>query len=301
MSEQKQTKELEVVKKDITVQVLEKVNSFQEAGELTLPKNYSVENALKSAYLVLSETVDKDKKPVLESCSKTSIAQSLLSMVTWGLSPIKNQVYFIPYGGKLQISKSYLGNIAIAKRVAGVKEVRANVIYDGDDFDYEIDVNTGRLRILKHKPDFANIDETKLKGAYAIVIYNDGTTSVEVMNMKQIRTAWEQGQSKGNSPAHNKFGSEMMKKTVINRALKLIIGSSDDSGLYDDKEEEIIRPTTENLVSSEIEQHANEELIDFQDVTEDEVMEMPEPELVQEEDVKPEPKKSAVNQPSMDF
>lgn len=294
MTTQKTT-DVEKVKKDITVKVLEKINVFKEQGELTLPKDYSPENALKSAYLILSETVDKDKNPVLESCSQGSIANALLSMVTWGLSPIKNQVYFIPYGGKLQISKSYLGNIAIAKRVAGVKEVRANCIYDGDDFDYEIDVNTGRLRILKHKPSFENIDNTKIKGAYAVVIYNDNSTSVEVMNMKQIRTSWEQGQSKGNSPAHSKFGDEMAKKTVINRALKIVIGSSSDAGLYEDNE--VVKPTTENLVKQEIEDYANSEVIDFEDVEEvieDEVAETPTTEET------PEVKKSGM-QPSMDF
>jgi recombination protein RecT len=294
MTTQKTT-DVEKVKKDITVKVLEKINVFKEQGELTLPKDYSPENALKSAYLILSETVDKDKNPVLESCSQGSIANALLSMVTWGLSPIKNQVYFIPYGGKLQISKSYLGNIAIAKRVAGVKEVRANCIYDGDDFDYEIDVNTGRLRILKHKPSFENIDNTKIKGAYAVVIYNDNSTSVEVMNMKQIRTSWEQGQSKGNSPAHSKFGDEMAKKTVINRALKTVIGSSSDAGLYEDNE--VVKPTTENLVKQEIEDYANSEIIDFEEVeevVEDEVVETP------TTDETPEVKKSGM-QPSMDF
>jgi recombination protein RecT len=248
--------------------------------------------------LILNETLDKDKNPVLESCTPASIANALLSMVTWGLSPIKNQVYFIPYGGKLQISKSYLGNIAIAKRVADVKEVRANCIYDGDAFDYEIDVNTGRIRIIKHKPSFENIDNTKIKGAYAIVIYNDGTTSVEVMNMKQIRTSWEQGQSKGSSPAHSKFGDEMAKKTVINRALKIVIGSSSDAGLYDSEDK--VRPTTETIVNEEIEEKANSEIIDFEEVEEvvedeiDEIDEMPNAEETQEG------KKTGM-QPSMDF
>ena len=49
----------------------------QEYG-LSFPKDYSVPNALNSAYLILQETVDNNKKPVLQSCSKQSIASSLL-------------------------------------------------------------------------------------------------------------------------------------------------------------------------------------------------------------------------------
>lgn len=243
----------------ITNQVLAKINQFQQSGELTIPNSYSPENALKSAWLILQETVDMNKKPVLESCTKISIANCLLDMVVQGLSPVKKQCYFIAYGNKLQLSRSYLGAIAVAKRVGGVKEVRANCIFDGDEFDYEIDVNTGRLKILKHKPTLENIDTTKIKGAYAVVIYNDDSTSVEIMNMTQIKSAWNQGKAKGNSPAHQSFSDEMAKKTVINRALKTVIGSSDDSGLYDEKEV----PSVEERVSEEIEQNANVELIDF--------------------------------------
>ena len=53
---------VETVKKDVTVKVLEKINAFQQSGELTLPSSYSPENALKSAMLILSETIDKDKQ-----------------------------------------------------------------------------------------------------------------------------------------------------------------------------------------------------------------------------------------------
>jgi recombination protein RecT len=250
--------------KVITNQVLAKINTFQQNGELTLPSSYSPENALKSAWLILQETVDLNKKPVLEACTKVSIANCLLDMVVQGLSPVKKQCYFIAYGNKLQLSRSYLGAIAVAKRVGNVKEVRANCIFDGDDFDYEIDVNTGRLKILKHKPSLENINLSKIKGAYAIVIYNDDSTSVEIMNMEQIKSAWNQGKAKGNSLAHQNFSDEMAKKSVINRALKIVIGSSDDGGLYDEK----TPPTTEEVVNDEIEEFANSEVIDFEEIPE---------------------------------
>lgn len=250
--------------KVITNQVLAKINQFQQNGELTLPSSYSPENALKSAWLILQETVDMNKKPVLEVCTKVSIANCLLDMVVQGLSPVKKQCYFIAYGSKLQLSRSYLGAIAVAKRVGNVKEVRANCIFDGDEFDYEIDVTTGRLKIIKHKPSLENINLSKIKGAYAIIIYNDESTSVEVMNIEQIKTSWNQGKAKGNSPAHQNFSDEMAKKTVINRALKIVIGSSDDAGLYDEKE----TPTTEQTVEEEIEEFANSEIIDFDEIIE---------------------------------
>ena len=204
-----------------------KVTKFKETGELVLPSDYSPENALKSAYLILSETVDKAKNPVLTTCTSTSIANCLLNMVVQGLSPMKNQCYFIAYGDKLQLSRSYLGSIAVARRV-GLKDIVANVVYENDEFVYQIEKETGRFKILEHSQDMDNIDISKIRGAYAITTMNDGTSNVTVMTLAQIKTSWLQGYAKGNSGAHNNFTDEMCKKTVINRACKIIINSSTD-------------------------------------------------------------------------
>ena len=48
-----ETKDVAVVSKNISEKVLAKVTEFQKNGALTLPKDYSPENALKSAFLIL--------------------------------------------------------------------------------------------------------------------------------------------------------------------------------------------------------------------------------------------------------
>jgi recombination protein RecT len=185
-------------------------------------------------------------------------------MVTWGLSPMKSQVYFIPYGDKLQISKSYLGNIAIAKRTAGVKEVNAVLVYKNDLFNIGVNPKTGIFEVIEHSTSLENINDAEIIGGYAVVIFNDGSVKTEIMNIKQVETSWNQGYAKGGSPAHKNFRGEMVKKTIINRALKTVIGSSDDSALYD--EQEITYPTTETNVEFEINTKANAEVIDFEEI-----------------------------------
>lgn len=254
-----------VQEKNIADHVLARINDFQKANALTLPKDYSAENALKSAFLMLQETVDRDKKPVLVSCTRESIANSLLDMVVQGLSPMKKQCYFIAYGNKLQISRSYQGSVAVAKRV-GMKSVVANAIYEGDTFKYEIVTETGRKRLVEHVQSLDNIDLKKIKGAYAITEMTDGTRDLEVMNMIQIRNAWNQGAAKGNSGAHTNFTDEMCCKTVIQRATKGIINSSDDSHLFNEDDEK-------DPVKEEISQNANKESISFEDTTAEEVIE----------------------------
>ena len=157
-----------------------------------------------------------------------------------------------------------MGNMAIAKRVGNVKTVNANVIYKDDIFEYGVNIEDGSMEIKKHETSFASIDSSEIIGAYAVVVFNDGSKKVDVMTAKQIQTSFEQSYTKGNSPAHLKFKQAMFEKTVINRVLKTVIGSSDDSSLYDEKPV----PTTEEVVNDEIEEFANSEVIDFEEIPE---------------------------------
>jgi recombination protein RecT len=266
---------------DTVGSVLAKVAQFTSEGGLKLPENYSAENSLRSAFLILQETVDMNKRPALEVCTKESIANALLDTVLQGLSPLKKQCYYVVYGNKLIMQRSYMGTMAVAKRVANIKETVAIAIYEGDVFEYSFDFQTGRKNITKHEQKFENIKPQKVKGAYAIAIYNDGTTDAEVMNMDQIRVSWEMGKAKGNSPAHLKFPDEMAKKTVVSRLLKTKIGSSDDSDLFDEIE---IIDSTAVYVENEITQNANKETLDIdsEDVNESEVTSY---EVIEEEEI----------------
>lgn len=257
---QNQNTAVSEIKKDISTQVLAKVESFQKSGELRLPKEYSVENALKSAYIILSDP----KNNLLAKCNKSSVAEALLKMVVYGVSPIKKQCYFIPYQDKLECSISYAGNIAIAKRYGALKSIKANAIFEGDTFEFEVDANTGRRKIIKHSQTLESVGNLKLKGAYAVYELNDGTTDVEVMNIIQIQASWGQGGSKGNSPAHKNFPDQMAVKTVLNRACKLLISASDDSILYDPLEENDTIDTAKGDVEFEIKNNANYDTIGFE-------------------------------------
>lgn len=208
-------------------------------------------------------------QPALTVCTKESIANSLFDMVLQGLSVSKKQGYFIVYGNQLQFQRSYFGTIALAKGIRdGVTtEPVANVIYEGDEFVYTIDPNTGRIIIIKHDQKIENIDDSKIKAAYAIVHRKDGSTQVTIMTIAQIRAAWNQGATKGNSPAHKNFPAEMCKKTVIGRACKTIINSSDDAWLYDGKTDEDDVDTTklQRDAAQGSEQAGKPNVIDFAD------------------------------------
>jgi len=274
-TEQKQN---QVTKKqtEITTVVLNKIESFQRSGELRLPKDYSAENALKSAYLVLNE-MKVQGAPVLEKCTKESVANSLLKMVVWGVSPLKGQIYFIPYANKLEASISYTGNIMMAKRYGNLKSIKGNCIMKGDKFEFGIDTETGLRFIKEHSQTLQSIGSEEIVGAYAVFELNDGTKDVEIMNWDQIVKSWNQGATNGKSPAHKNFPDQMAIRTVLNRACKLLIRASDDKVLYDDVDETIDKVKGE--VDYEIEENANGEIIDIEhhEVEESSPKEQPKP------------------------
>lgn len=239
--QQQQPKNLPLMQKDITDYVMLRVKDLEEAGGLGFPKNYSAANQIKAAWFVLQETKDRNGKPALEVCSKNTVANAVLDMVIQGLSVSKKQGYFIVYGDKLEFQRSYFGTVALAKQCGMQGNPVANVIYEGDNFEYRIDTDTGLTSIVKHEQRFENVDISKIKGAYAIVTMPDGQRQVTIMSIAQIRSAWGQGATKGSSPAHKNFTDEMAKKTVIGRACKMIINSSDDAYLFDGKHDEFDR------------------------------------------------------------
>lgn len=268
-----ETRELTKQERNISDSVLARIKDFEQSGDIAFPPNYNYANALKSAQLILAETVDRNKQPVLQTCSKASICSALLDMTIQGLSPAKKQCYFVPYGGKLQLMKSYLGNIAATKRLKGVKDVFANVIYKGDEFEYKLNLETGLIEIEKHEQKFENIGK-EILGAYAVVVRENAPNYVEVMNMQQIKNAWNQGASKGNSQAHKNFADQMAKKTVINRACKNFVNTSDDSDTLIEsinrtneyREEDIVEATHEE-VKEEIKENANTVALDLEEDT----------------------------------
>lgn len=266
MSNQNQ---LALVKKDTVDVVANKVREFQERGELHFPANYSPENAMKSAWLILQNTVDRNQRPALEVCTRDSIANALLDMVVQGLNPGKKQGYFIVYGNQLVFQRSYFGTMAVTKRVTGAKEINAYIIYEGDEVEYEL--KNARIVNLVHKQKFGNIDKDKIIGAYATIVMPDGSVYYELMTMDEIRKAWSKSKMWGKDQTvekkgstHDEFKQEMAKKTVINRACKRFINASDDSSLiikHFNRQDEILE---EAEVEEEIQNNANKEIIDIE-------------------------------------
>lgn len=254
---------LALIKKDVVDVVSSKVQGFVKNGELHLPPNYSVENAMKSAWLILQNTVDKDKRPVLQNCTRDSIANALLDMAVQGLNPAKKQGYFIAYGKQLTFQRSYFGTMAVTKRVAGAKDIFAEIVYKGDEFEYTI--HRGNKVITKHVQRIENVDPDNIVAAYCTIIFDDDRQFTDIMTWAEIQKAWSKSkmnpQREGST--HKEFAQEMARKTVINRACKRYLNSSDDGSMLMYHVNRADEVAAEAEVEAEIEENANQELIDI--------------------------------------
>jgi len=246
--------------KSLIEQMAIKVENFKRTKQLLLPENYSAENALKAAGLMLSEVFDKDKKPVLETCTAESIGNSLLKMVTLGLNPMKH-CSFQAYGNKLSCDENYQGKAMRAKRDAGVKTILSRAVYkdDVENFEVSIEANTGVAKVTKHETKIGASD-SGVAAAYCIITMNDGSVSTTIMDYGQIENAWKQRYGGKLSPAHINFPDEMARKTVEKRALKPILESLGDNHLFVNEE---VKDKPLEDIKQEVE---SQEYVEFEEV-----------------------------------
>lgn len=263
--------ELAIIKKDTVDVVANEVRKLQECGQLFFPANYNPENAMKAAWLTIQETKDKSDRPALEVCTKNSIANALLGMVVQGLNPAKKQCYFIVYGSKLVLQRSYFGSMHIAKTVdPNIEDIFAYPVYKNELF--KTSIVKGRTVVMQHIPEYDEEKRGAMVGAYCQVLYKDGRENTTYMTMTEIKKAWSMSPTKPIDVAtgelkatstHAQFTAEMAKKTVVNKACKPIINSSNDSSLlvkvYNHTQSDIAEAEAEE----EIYANANSQPIDI--------------------------------------
>ncbi|AQY25948.1 TPA: recombinase RecT [Streptococcus agalactiae] len=222
----------ELSERQITSGVNKRIEEKQNENFI-VPPNYSLGNALSNAYYELKNSSSGN---LLSQCTDESIYISLLDMVAQGLSPAKKQCYFIKYGDKVQLRRSYFGTMKVVKELNEVKDIWAGVIFEGDVFKSEI-VN-GRRRFVSHESDWENQDNP-IKGAYCIIKDINNEEYLTIMTKKQIDKAWSKAKTKN---VQIDFPDQMAMRTVINRAAKSFINTSNDSSYF----VEALNRTTEN-------------------------------------------------------
>ena len=199
------------------------INKNIRDNKITVPEGYNVSNEITMALMMIAQTNDKDGRPALESCSRESIMTQLRLMAQNGLSMAQKQCYPIVRKPKLCIDISYFGTISIIKRLMPGYDVRANVIYKDDTYDYIWNEETQCYQVTNIKSSIENRDKP-IVGAYG-TIFEKATGKVifsEVMSWKEILTSWSHAKT---DKVQKEFPQEMAKRTLIQRMCKLFLNT----------------------------------------------------------------------------
>lgn len=200
--------------------------STPEKG-LKIPEGYNYANEITSAMLYIANNVkDKNNRPAMQVCTKDSIMMAVRDMAINGLSIIRNQVYPIVYEDRLALQTSYFGTMASLKNIFPNLVITANVLYEGDKFDYCYDERGQYYYIMNVRSSLENRDKPII-AAYGTIFDNTTGERIygQVMTMKEIKMCWSHSKSK-EQKVHSEFPQEMAQRTVINRLCKRYLKSA---------------------------------------------------------------------------
>lgn len=215
-----------------SVQVGEKINmpAKQQAPQMTMKDWIAKSEKAIAKALPSSITAERFARmamtavtmnPDLGQCTPPSFIGALLQAAALGLEPNTplGQAYLIPYNNyksgvkEAQFQIGYRGLIELAHRSGEFQSIEAHVVYENDEFEYEL----GLEPKLRHKP--AMKDRGEITWVYAIYKLKSGGYGFEVMSKDDIN-AHRKKYSKARTSPWDSAWEGMAKKTVIKQALK---------------------------------------------------------------------------------
>jgi len=231
------------------------LNSMQQmAGMLkdVIPGAGTAESFIAQAYIYAKHN------PKILNCTEASLANTLMACAQTGLNlnPQGNLAHIVPFKGQAQLIIGYQGYIDLMFRCAGVIDVDPQIVYVGDEFEYE----RGTRPYIKHRPHWqdrlGDASEEHRQGpveipaaAYCIISFRNGFKKFEVLHKYQIERIRDGIRHyKKNDPDHmwNKNTIPMWRKTAIRATVKYVPHTPqlalamDLDRRYEDGEEQIV-------------------------------------------------------------
>lgn len=159
------------------------------------------------------------KTPKLADCTQASFFECLLSLSQWGLEPDGRRAHLIPYGTTCTLIIDYKGLVELAYRSGVVRNIHADVVRDGDLFEFD------RGQVTKHTPWFLRRDEGKpdqsgeVFAVYCLVELIGGAAKCEVLSKLDVEKIRSRSKAGKNGPWVTDW-EEMAKKTAFRRVSK---------------------------------------------------------------------------------
>lgn len=184
--------------------------AFREEVKAALPGNVTPQRFVRIAITAVQQN------PELVTAERNSVFRSLLACAADGLLPDAREAALVIFTVKGEKKAQYMPMIGGIRKVAGKSgwTISADVVYDGDEFDYWLGENPG----LTHKPPKLGTPRGEVIGAYAVA-NGHGQKLFEVMARDEIERVRSVSRAKNAGPWVDWF-EEMCKKTVGRRLFK---------------------------------------------------------------------------------
>lgn len=192
---------------------------FKEQLAAALPKHLTSDRFVR---VLMTATI---KTPKLLECTQASLFKSVYDCASMGLEPDGRRAHLIPYENRragvveCQLIVDYKGLAELVMRSGLVSYLHADVVREGDTFDYSMGELQGHvphfLRRDKDKPS----EPGKVIAAYALARMKDGASKTEVMSYADVEAIRTRSRAGGSGPWQTDW-NEMAKKTAFRRLSK---------------------------------------------------------------------------------
>lgn len=180
-----------------------------EQYALVLPKILTPERFVRCAITAVR------KNPKLNNCNRDSVMAAFMTCAELGIEPDGRRAHLIPYGKECQLIIDYKGLLELVMRSGFVRVVHADLVREGDQFEYGVDE---RGQFLSHRPKFSG-ERGPIVGAYARAEMTQGGCKVDYMTLDELYAIRDRSRAKSSGPWVTDEG-EMMKKTALRRLCK---------------------------------------------------------------------------------
>ena len=197
------------------VQVLAGIREWHKKNEGALATLLGSKQNAEKLYLAAVHSISRN--PYLLSCDKSSLCQCMMQSAHLDLYPGPLQeCAYVPFKGKATFIPQYQGLVKLALQSGIIGNIRAVVVFERDEFDY----NEGTEAYIRHRR-YPGEDPGAPIAAYCT--WRSGEqTDFELMFKREIDSIMSRSAAvkQGRSTPWDTDWEEMAKKTVIKRASK---------------------------------------------------------------------------------
>lgn len=167
------------------------ITNFQNTIEKYEKKNFTElleDSPISPAKFKQIMITELKRSPQLQSAfqkNPASLFASILHCAELGLNPseLVGEFFFIPFKNSINPIIGYKGLITLLYRSNKIKKVWTEVVFEGDDFEYELGINPK----LTHIPSEKAVKKAEnIKYIYACVKLNDDDIVFKVMSKTEI-------------------------------------------------------------------------------------------------------------------